>query len=122
MGRPRIPRLVGVALWALCLVATASGQVDGDHRRIDGAPPSAAVGVLSAAGDAAVVPPRAADELRVAATGAPLRIVLLVAVLAVLVGLPAVLRRTAAAGSRASQPLRARRYTIALRAPPLQLA
>ena len=121
MGRPRMLRLVSVALWALCLVATASAQVDGGRHPVTGAPPLAAVGVLSAAADAAVVPPRAGDELRGVATGASLRILVLAAVLAVLVGLPAVLRRASAACGRASQPLRARRYTITLRAPPLQL-
>jgi hypothetical protein len=121
VGRPFIIRLVGLALWTLVLVSTAGGQADGGHRPVTGAPPPAVVGALSAASDAAVVPPRAADELRVAATASPLRILVVAAVLAVLVGLPAVLRRSPAAVGGGSRPLRARRYAITLRAPPLQL-
>ena len=122
MARLRTARLLGVALWALWLVTVTGSPLEGGHHPVSDARAPAAVGVLSAAADAAVVPPRAATELRVAATGSPLRIPILAAVLAVLVGLPAVLRRTSAAVDRASQPLRARRHAITLRAPPLQLA
>ena len=55
-------------------------------------------------------------------SAAPLRILVLAAVLAVFVGLPPVLRRRTVAPGREFQPLRARRHTIALRAPPLRFA
>ena len=113
---------MGLALWALCLVSTAVAHGPRTHHPATGTPPPAAVGVLSATADPAVVPPLAADELRVAATGGPLRLLVLLAALAGLVRLPAVLRRRLVETGLASKPLRSRRYAIALRAPPLQLA
>ena len=80
------------------------------------------MGVLTGGPDAAVVPGRVADEVRATSHGAPLRLLILSAVLAVLVGLPAVLRRRLTSGGHDHRPLRARRHSIALRAPPLQFA
>lgn len=109
-------------MWGVCLLATTTTHLAGprDHARPQTRP--AAVGVLSQAPHAAVLPARIAEDVRSAGGAAPLRVVVLAAVLAVLVGLPAVLRRRTSAGSPGSQPLRARRHTIALRAPPLQFA
>jgi len=111
-----------VALWALCLVAATGGQGETSQHAVSAVGAAAAVGVLSATSDAAVLPAKVADEVRVAAQGAPLRTQILAAVLAVLVGLPAVLRRRAIAAAPAHRALQARRYAIALRAPPLQFA
>lgn len=80
------------------------------------------MGVLSQTADAAVLPAGIADDVRAAGQAAPLRVGVLAAFLGVLVGLPAVLRRRSSLGGNHSQPLRARRHTIALRAPPLQFA
>ena len=122
MPRSRSLRPWAVALWALCLVAATGGPAE-DHRysASSGASP-AAVGMLSATADPAVLPAKVADEVRVAAQSAPLRILFMAAVVAVLAGLPAVLRRRASAHGPTPRPLRARRHAIALRAPPLQLA
>jgi hypothetical protein len=115
-------RLWTVALWALCLVAATGGLVHDGDRAVSAGATRAAVGALSATADAAVLPARVADEVRVAAQGAPLRTLVLAAFLAELVGLPAVLRRRASSAAPAQRPLRARRHAIALRAPPLQFA
>ena len=122
MTRARTIRLCTVALWAICLLAASNAPLGGlrDHA-VAGTPP-AAVGVVSQTPDAAVLPARIADEVRAAGQAAPLRVLVIVAVLALLVGLPAAVRRRASAGGHDSQPLRARRHTIALRAPPLQFA
>jgi hypothetical protein len=111
-----------LALWAVCLLAATTGHLAGAHD--DAVPRSlrATVGVLSQTPDAAVLPARIADDVRAAGHAAPLRILVLAAVLAVLVGLPAALRRRTSAAGHDAQPLRARRHTIALRAPPLQFA
>ena len=122
MTRSRNLRLWALALWGLCLIAatTAHGAAPGEEAVR--APHSATVGVLSQLPGSAVLPARIADDVRAAGQAAPLRILVLAAVLAALVGLPATLRRRTSAGGHDARPLRARRYTIALRAPPLQFA
>lgn len=122
MARSRNLCLRALALWGVCLLAATTAHLAGPRDQAVPHAPTAAVGLLSQTPDAAVLPARMADDLRAAAHAAPLRILVLAAVLAVLVGLPAVLRRRIAAGGHDAQPLRARRHTIALRAPPLQFA
>jgi hypothetical protein len=122
VARSRNLRLWAVAVWALCLLAATAGRPGGSGHPEPHRTSPAAVGALSAAADAAVLPPRVADELRVASSGAPLRVIVLAAVLALLVALPAVLRRTSNAGQPEEQPLRSRRHVISLRAPPLRFA
>jgi len=105
------------------LLASTGGHVDGARRAASAGTSPAAVVALSAAADAAVLPAKVADEVRVAALAAPLRsTMVLAAIVAVLVGLPAVLRRRATAAGSRQRSLRARRHTIALRAPPLTFA
>ncbi|MDQ3898262.1 MAG: hypothetical protein M3326_13630, partial [Actinomycetota bacterium] len=70
----------------------------------------------------AVLPARAADTVRAAGAGIQTRGVVLAAVLAVLLGLPAVLRRTVPPSAGGRRSLQTRRHSIALRAPPLQSA
>jgi hypothetical protein len=115
-------RLWALVLWGVCLLTATTAHLagPGDEAVLRTLP--AAVGILSQAQDAAVLPARIADDARAAGHAAPLRIVVLAAVLAVLLGLPAVLRRRIAAAGHDTQPRRARRHTIALRAPPLQFA
>lgn len=122
MTRSRPFKLWAVALWALCLVAATGGLAEGPNDVVPAGTAPAAVGVLSAAADAAVLPAKVADDVRVAAQGAPLRTLVLAGFVALLVGLPAVLRRRATAAASTHRPLRARRHAIALRAPPLQFA
>lgn len=123
MGRSRNLRLWTLALWAVCLLAATTAHVVGlRDQAVAEAPPAAIPGLLSQSSDAAVLPARIADEVRAAGQAAPLRVLVLAAVLAVLVALPAVLRRRTSAAGYESQPLRARRHTIAMRAPPLQFA
>jgi hypothetical protein len=99
-----------------------NAPVDGRrHHALAGTPPSA-IGLVSQTPDAAILPARITDEVRAAGQAAPLRVLVVAAALALLVGLPPALRRRASTGSHDSQPLRARRHTIALRAPPLQFA
>jgi hypothetical protein len=122
VAKARTIRLCAVAVWAVCLLAATNTHLgDPRHHAVAGTPP-AAVGVVSQTPDAAVLPARIAEEVRAAGQAAPLRVLVIVAVLALLVGLPAAVRRRASAGGHDSQPLRARRHTIALRAPPLQFA
>jgi hypothetical protein len=115
-------RLWTLALWGVCLVAATTAHLAGPRAQTAPEALGAAVGVLSQTPDAAVLPARIADDVRAAGQAAPLRVILVAAVLAVLVGLPGVLRRRTAPGGHDSQPLRARRHTITLRAPPLQFA
>ena len=120
MTRSRRLRLWTLALWGVCLLAaTADRLADSDRAATPGIPPASAA-VVPQTPDAAVLPGRIADEVRAASQAAPLRTLALAAVLALLAGLPAVLRRRTSAGSHSAPPLRARRHTIALRAPPLQ--
>jgi hypothetical protein len=111
-----------VALSALWLVAAAGGHTETARHAVSAGGSPAAVGVLSATADAAVLPARVADEVRVAAQSAPVRTLVLAAFVAVLVGLPAVLGRRTSSAAPTQRPLRARRHVIALRAPPLQFA
>lgn len=122
MTRSRNLRLCTLALWGVCLLAATAAHLGDprDHAGLEALP--SAVGVLSQSPDAAVLPARIADDVRAAGQASPLRVFVVAAVLAGLVGLPAVLRRRISAGGHDSQPLRARRHTIALRAPPLQFA
>lgn len=106
----------------MCLLAATTAHLAGPGAQTAPDARPAAVGVLAQTPDAAVLPARIADDVRAAGQAAPLRVYLLAAVVAVLLGLPAMLRRRTAAGRHDSQPLRARRHTIALRAPPLQFA
>ena len=122
MARSRNLRLWTVALWGVCLLAATTTHLAGPRDETAPQTLPAAVGLLSQTPDAAVLPARIADDVRAAGQAPPLRLFLVAAVLAVLVGLPAVLRRRTSAGGHDSQPLRARRHTIALRAPPLQFA
>lgn len=122
MTRSRTLRLWTLALWGVCLLAATTTHLAGPRDQAGPETRPAAVGVLSQAADAAVLPARIADDVRAAGQAAPQRVFPLAAVLAVLVGLPAVLRRRTSSGGHDSQPLRARRHTIALRAPPLQFA
>ena len=122
MARSRSFRRWTLALWVACVLAATGGHPDRPgHTAAENAAP-AAVGALSASADAAVLPARLADEVRSAAQSAPLRVIVLAAVLAALAGLPPLLRRPSPAAGRGRQPLRARRYAIALRAPPVQFA
>ena len=111
-----------LALWGVCLLAAAGGHLASPRDTIPAAEMPAAVGVLTGGPDAAVIPARIADEVRAPSHGAPLRLLVVNAALAVLVGLPAVLRLSLTSAGDDDQPLRARRHAIALRAPPLQFA
>ena len=122
MGRSRNLRLWTVAVWGVCFLAATTAHLAGPSAQTAPDARPAAVGVLAQTPDAAVLPARIADDVRAAGQAAPLRVYLLAAVVAVLPGLPAMLRRRTAAGGHDSRPLRARRHTIALRAPPLQFA
>lgn len=122
MDRSHNLRLRALALFGLCLLAATTAHLASPRDQAVPQGPPAAVGVLSQTPDAAVLPARIADDVRAAGQAAPLRLLVLAAVLAVLVGLPAVLRRRISTGGHDAQPLRARRHTIALRAPPLQFA
>ncbi len=118
----RSPRRWTLALWGVCLLAAIAGQPGGQPSFASGSHAPAAVGVLSAPADDAVLPGRVSDEVRAAVHSAPLRTLALAAVLAPLLGIPALLRRRASAVCCAHQPLRTRRHAIALRAPPVQFA
>ncbi|MGI8810510.1 MAG: hypothetical protein ACR2KK_22200 [Acidimicrobiales bacterium] len=109
-------------LWVACLLAATAGHLSGPPDAVSEGATPAAVGVLSAAADAAVLPARLGDDVRVSAQLSTSRFLMLGAALAVLVGLPAVLRRRTAVAGRDDKRLRVRRHVIALRAPPLQLA
>ena len=120
MTRSRTVGVRTLALWALCLVAATAGHVSRDA--VSSHATSPAVGILAPAADVAVLPAKLADDIRVSAHFSTSRALVLVAVLALLIALPAVMRRRAAVAGRDKQRLRIRRHAIALRAPPLQLA
>lgn len=122
MARAQTVRVWTLALWALCLLAASAGHLSGPGDAVYRSAAPAAVGILSPAADAAVLPVKLADEVRVSAQLSTSRLLVLVAVLAVLVGLPAVMRRRAEVAGRDDERLRARRHAIVLRAPPLQFA
>ena len=109
-------------MWAVCLLSTTTIHLGEPHEAATTGRAPAAVGVVSPAPGAAVLPARIGDEVRSAGQAVPLRVLILAAVLALLVGVPAMVRRRLSAGGHGTQPLRARRHTIALRAPPLQFA
>ena len=111
-----------VAVWAIGLLAATGGHLDSGRHTVPAAEMPAAVGVLTSGPDAAIIPARVAEEVRAAGQGAPLRVLVLTAMLAVLAGLPAALRRRTSSADGDHEPLRTRRHTIALRAPPLQFA
>jgi hypothetical protein len=121
MARSRNLRVCALVLWGVCLLTAITAHLAAGEEAAPRTLP-AAVGVLAQTADVAVLPARIADDVRAAGQAAPPRILVLAAVLAVLVGLPAVLRRQAAAAGHDARPLRSRRHTIALRAPPLQFA
>ena len=110
-----------LGLLALCLMAAGAGHLSASSDSVSAASPPSAVGIMSPAADAAVLPAKVADEIRVS-TLSTARMLVWVAVLALLVGLPAVVRRRAAVSGSDHRRLRARRHTISLRAPPLQIA
>jgi hypothetical protein len=109
-----------LALWGVCLLAATGGHLASPRHALPASEMPAAIGMLTSAPDPAVIPARVADEVRAASQGAPLRLMVLAAVLATLVGLPAAHRWRTSFIGRDHQPLRVRRHTIALRAPPLQ--
>ena len=111
-----------LALWGVCLLAAMGGHLATPRNAVRAADSPAAVGMVTRAPDAAVIPGRVADEVRAASQPTPLRLLALSAVLAVLIGLPAVQRRRASSTDGDRRPLRARRHAISLRAPPLQFA
>ena len=111
-----------LVLGGVCMLAATGSHLADPRTVARAAETPAAVGIVTRVPDAAVIPARVADEMRAASQGAPLRVLVLAAVLALLIGLPAVLRRHTSPANGDDQPLRTRRYTIALRAPPLQFA
>lgn len=122
MARLRTLRVWTLGLLALGLMAAGAGHISGAADAVSASTPPAAVGILAPAVDVAVLPARIGDEIRVSTQVSKSRILLWVAVLAVLVGLPAVLRRRAALAGTDHRRLRARRHSVSLRAPPLQFA
>lgn len=122
MAGTRSLRRWTLALWGVCLLAVIAGQPGGQPSSASGSHAPAAIGVLSPPADDAVLPGRVSDEVGVAVHSAPMRTLALAAVLTPLLGVPALLRRRASAVGRSHQPLRSRRHTIALRAPPVQFA
>ena len=107
---------------ALCLMAAGAGHLSAGSDSFSGNGSPTAVGVMSPATDAATLPARVADELRGGTHFSTTRMLVWVAVLAVLVGLPAIVRLRAAVAGSDHRRLQARRHIISLRAPPLQLA
>lgn len=122
MTRSRILRVWTLGLLALCLLAATAGHLSGPADSVSATASPSAVGIVSPAADPAILPAKVADEIRVGAHFSTARMLVWIAVLAVLVGLPAVVRRRIAAAGSDHRRLRARRHTISLRAPPLQLA
>ena len=123
MARSRYLRLWAVALWAMCLVGAGAGHAMGDGEAAAGGAPLSAISVLQPADDPAVLPARAAEELRSATQLGPLRTLLVVGMLAALVGLSASPWRRSLRPEGCRPALLARRHAIRLRAPPrLQLA
>ena len=122
MARSRTLRLWTLGLLALCLMAATAGHLSGPSDSVSATSSPSAVGVMSPAADAAVLPAKVADEVRVSTHVSSARMLVWIAALAVLVGLPAVARHRAAVTGSDNRRLRARRHAISLRAPPLQLA
>ncbi len=122
MARSRTVGVRALALWAVCLVAATGSHISGPRDAVTSHATSPAVGILAAAADVAVLPAKVADDIRVSAHFSTSRALVLMAVLALPIALPAVMRRRAAVAGRDHQRLRTRRHVIALRAPPLQFA
>jgi hypothetical protein len=120
--RSRHLRLWTVALWCACVLAATGGHLAGQRDAVAAGGSPVALRVLSQSPDAAVLPARVTDEVRAASHTTPLRVLLLGALLALLVGLPALARRWAAVAGGDHRLLRARGHSIALRAPPLLFA
>lgn len=118
MARSHHLRLWAVALWAMCLVGAGTGYARGGEQPAAESAPLAAVSILQPAGDPAILPARAAEELRSAAQLVPLRTLLVVGMLAALVGLSAAVRRRSLRPEGCGRAILARRHTIRLRAPP----
>lgn len=114
--------MLTLALWAVCLLAATGGHLATAPSVDPAAQMPAVFSVVTSVPGAAIIPARVADDVRAASQSAPLRLLLLAAVLAVLIGLPAAQCRRTSPADRDHQPLRARRHAIALRAPPLQFA
>ena len=118
MARSPHLRLWAVALWAMCLVGAGAGHAYGGDQPASGETPFAAISVLHPSADPAVLPARAAEELRTATQLVPLRTLLVGGMLAALVGLlAAVWQRSLRPEGGGRAPL-ARRHAIRLRAPP----
>ncbi len=111
-----------LGLLALCLLAAGAGHLSGPSDAVSATTSPSAVGIMSPAADAAVLPAKVADEIRVSKHVSSARMLIWIAVLAVPVGLAAGVRRRAAVTGSDHRRLRARRHAISLRAPPLQLA
>lgn len=122
MARSRTVGIWALALWALCLVAATAGHVSGPREAVASHATSPAVGILVPTADAAVLPAKTGDEIRVSAHFSASRPLVLMAVVGLLIALPALMRRGAAVAAGDHQRLRTRRHAIALRAPPLQLS
>ena len=118
MARSPSLRLWAVALWAMCLVGAGAGHTSGGAQVGAGGDPLAAISVLQPAADPAVLPARAAEELRTAAQLVPLRTLLVVGLLAAIVGLFAAVRQGSLRPEGCRRALLARRHAIRLRAPP----
>ena len=118
MARSRHLRLWAVALWAMCLVGAGTGYAQTSNQPAPGVAPPAAISVLQPADDPAVLPARAAEELRAATQLVPLRTLLVVGMLAALVGLPVAVRGRPLLPEGPRRALLARRHAIRLRAPP----
>jgi hypothetical protein len=122
VARPRELRFRGLVVVALSLLAAGGGLTGGAPAPALERAPRPAPAVLSTSTDVAVLPARVVDEVRSAASAGPSRVVVLGAVLASLLGLPALVRRRSPLTGPGRRPLHARRYAIALRAPPLPFA
>jgi hypothetical protein len=122
VARSRDLRLWRLGLVALCLLTAGGGLTPGAPARVGEGAPQPAVAVLSPSVDVAVLPARLVDEVRSAASANPSRLIVLGAVLASLLVLPALVRLMSPPAGKGRRPLRTRRYAIALRAPPLAFA
>lgn len=122
MARSRTVGVWALALWALCLVAATAGHISGPRDAVSSHATSPVEAILAPVADVAVLPAKVADEIRVSAHFSTSRVLVPMAVLALLIAPPALMRRRAAGAERDHQRLRTRRHAIALRAPPLQFA
>ena len=122
MTGPRHIRWWTLAVWGLLLLATVAAEPRStDHP--DRQPPARASAGLAGTNHAALLPARLPDDVRVAAqAGGSSRALILAATLAAILGVPALHPRHGSGGERGRRQLQARRYAIALRAPPRRLA